>query len=157
MKKIIASWTFLFVFSSCFATLDRESPELPLFDGIYYSTDELDVAPVPVEQNIRQDTESSRHKLDGYAIVAFIVSNTGATEQVQVLEATDKKFATEAEKIVDGWLYSPGRIREEPVSTAVSVKLNLQRELSRLEAEWNKGFDFPSKRAPSYSERKDRR
>ncbi|MEO7598413.1 MAG: energy transducer TonB [Opitutus sp.] len=76
--------------------------------------------PVHQEQPVYpQDLLSKR--VEGYALVAFLVDLDGATTQVQVVEATDTAFGDAARNAIAQWQFSPPQFGGTPGRIAMTL------------------------------------
>ncbi len=56
--------------------------------------------------------------LDGWVRLRFAVSETGAVEEIEVLESSDFRLEAPAVRLVSDWTYTPGTVDGTPVAFA---------------------------------------
>lgn len=92
------------------------------FDGDYVTFKEAKpkFRPVHQEQPVYPQELLSK-RVEGYALVAFLVELDGTTTQVQVVEATDSAFGEAARTAISQWQFSPPQFGGTPGRIAMTL------------------------------------
>jgi len=91
------------------------------FEGEYVTFDEAKpkFRPVHQEQPVYPQ-ELLNQRIEGFAIVAFLVELDGKTTQCQVVEASDAAFGEAARRAIAQWKFSPPQFGGTPGRIAMS-------------------------------------
>jgi protein TonB len=91
------------------------------FDGDYVTFTEAKpkFRPLHQEQPVYPQ-ELLKEKVEGYAVVAFLVELDGTITQCQVVEATDAAFGEAARAAIARWQFSPPKFGGKPGRIAMS-------------------------------------
>jgi TonB family protein len=82
-------------------------------DYVTFSEAKPKFRPVHQEQPV-YPAELLRQKVEGFAIVAFLVQLDGATAQCQVVEASDHAFGEAARQAIAQWKFTPPQFSGTP-------------------------------------------
>jgi TonB family protein len=91
------------------------------FDGDYVTFTEAKpkFRPIHQEQPVYPQ-ELLKEKVEGFAVVAFLVELDGSISQCQVVEATDAAFGEAARAAIARWQFSPPKFGGKPGRIAMS-------------------------------------
>lgn len=99
------------------------------FTGKYYSVSELTEAPVVTKPvNPSYPAKMYLNKVPGEAKLAYIISEKGKPEEVQIVSATNQPFGDAAKAALVQWRFKPGRIDGKPVRTMVTQVITFNPE-----------------------------
>lgn len=124
----IPSFSALLLASVCTLFAARPEP-VPVknevkFSGTYLTYDEVPEKPTAVSQSEPKYPRAMwRIRVEGQAVVAFVINEKGSPEEVQVASATDAAFGEAAVEAVKTWRFKPGRKDGAPVKVTVRQKL----------------------------------
>lgn len=99
------------------------------FTGTYSELADVDSPPVVVDQ-VAPDYPAVMKKanVEGKAMIALIVSETGKPEQLQVEVATHPLFADAAVAAVRHWRFKPAMKGGKPVACSFTIPLDFRRD-----------------------------
>jgi len=115
----------LLVLSSWAITAGRASEPVMnavKFDGDYVTFNEAKpkFRPVHQEQPVYPQ-ELLAKRVEGFAVVAFLVQLDGTTTQCQVVEASDAAFGEAARQAIAQWSFSPPKFGGKPGRIAMTL------------------------------------
>ena len=92
------------------------------FNGEYVTFNEAKpkFRPVHQEQPVYPQ-ELLAQRVEGYAVVAFLVQLDGTTTQCQVVEASDAAFGEAARQAIAQWAFSPPKFGGKPGRIAMTL------------------------------------
>ena len=67
--------------------------------------------------------ELKQYNVSGDALIAFIVTTDGTTDQVQVVKATHRGFADAAVESIKKWRYTPATKNGKPVNCRMQIPI----------------------------------
>ena len=129
-----------FVFSGCQSTNSLTSNALPdepmyqpvperepVFTGDYFEPKEVDTLPSPAGTGLRESpvypVDFKRRRVTGEAVIAFMVTANGRTEQIQIRRATHRGFGDAAMEAVRQWRFNPATKDGKPVNVVMSLPI----------------------------------
>ena len=97
----------------------------PVFKGDYISLADADAKPQLAQPAaaLVYPVELKKHSVAGEAVVAFIVTADGKTDQVQVVRATHRGFADAVVACVKKWHYTPASKDGKPVNCLMQLPI----------------------------------
>ncbi len=94
------------------------------FTGTYLKSDEVDQAPVVLDQTAPvYPPRMLKAEMNGAALVGLIVDEHGNPQQVQVQQATHPLFGDAAVEAVKRWHFKPGQKGGQAVATAMTLPI----------------------------------
>ena len=97
------------------------------FTGAYLKPEEVDKAPVAIEQRTPDyPPRMLKAEMDGAVIVALIVDEHGQPQQVQAEQATHPLFADAAVASVQHWKFTPAMKNGQPVACAITLPIEFR-------------------------------
>jgi TonB family protein len=95
--------------------------DVPVFD-----LKQLDQAPAPEGPRARPvyPFELKKKRIEGEAIIKFIVDTDGATRNIEISQASHPAFGKAAADAVSQWRFTPGIKNGQPVNTRLQIPIS---------------------------------
>jgi protein TonB len=120
---ITASLLGLLLFTGC-ETVPATTAEQSQVKAKVYDLVELSVKPImKFQAQPVYPTKMREDGIEGEALVSFIVTIDGETDDVHAVKATNVLFAKSAEACVQRWRFRPGKVDGKPVNTRLQVPI----------------------------------
>ena len=68
----------------------------------------------------------------GYAVIGFVIDESGRTRDFQVIDSNYKYFAGHSIEAIKGWRFEPALRKGKPVSVHASMRFNFSTDLRKL-------------------------